>query len=158
MTMTEEFVKVGKKSVRGFSRWLSRQIEDAPDFDDVKDFAAQKSRQTVEIARDRVEELGSWLGDLAVEMNLVEPPKKSKSKQVAGGVAVAAVAAGGWYLFNPSTGKERRLRIRNYFSGLRDRITGRIDDINFIADEPDDVAVVGERKVAGLEGVKNLDH
>ncbi|HEY5891236.1 MAG TPA: hypothetical protein VIW94_11120 [Acidimicrobiia bacterium] len=156
--MTEEFVKVGKKSVHGFARWLSRRLEEAPDLEEVKDFAAQKSRQTVEMARDRVEELGSWLGDLAVEMNLVEPPKKSKSKQVAGGAAVAAVAAGSWYLFNPGTGKQHRIRIRNYFSSLRDRITGRIDDINFIADEPDDIAVVGERKVAGLEGVKNLDH
>ena len=153
MTLTEEFIKAGNKSLDRFSRWLSSRIEDAPDLEEVRDFAAQKSRQTVEMARDRVEELGNWLGDLSVEMNLVEPPKKSKSKQVAGGVAVAAVAAGGWYLFNPSTGKQRRLRIRNYLSTLRDRITGRIDDINFIADEPDEMAVVTERTVPDIKGI-----
>lgn len=153
MSKTEKFIKEGKKSVDRFSRWLSDRIAGAPDLEDVKDFASQKSRQTVESARDRVEEFGSWLGDLAVEMNVVEPPKKTKSKRVAGSVAVAAVAAGGWYLFNPSTGKERRVRIRNYFAGLRDRVLGRMKDAEVFVDDGGDLKVVSEDTVAGIPGV-----
>lgn len=153
MTKTERAIEGGKQQVDRFARWMSDRIDGAPNFDDVRDMASEKSRQTVEQARDRVEDFGRWLGDLAVEMNVIEPPKKKNSQKVAAGIAVTAVAAGGWYFFNPKTGKVRRLRLRNYVAGLRDRIVGRVGGAEVFVDENGDLNVVPDRPLDGLEGV-----
>jgi hypothetical protein len=155
MSNTEKLLNDGRRQLGRFSRWLSDRLEGAPELDEVRDFASQKSRQAVEATRDRVEEVGKWLGDLAVEMNVIEPPKKRKTEAAAAGVAVVAVAAVGWYLFSPKAGKARRRRIRNYFSGFGDRIASRIDDADVIVDGDGDLKVVSDAgKVSGLEGVK----
>lgn len=153
MSKTEKFVEESKSQLDRMSSWLNDRLEKAPDLEDVKEVVNDKSRQTVEAARDRIDELGKWLGDLAADMNVIEPPAKGKSKKAAGATAIGTLAVGGWYFFNPTNGEARRLRVRNYFAGVRDRIMGQLNDADILVDDSGDLIVVDERNVAGIEGV-----
>jgi hypothetical protein len=152
MTRTEKFVEESMNQLDRVSRWLNDRIDSAPSLEDVKDVVNDKSRQTIEATRDRVEELGKWLGDLAEELNVIEPPPESRSKKAAGAAAVGVAAVGGWYFFNPTNGEERRMRMRNYFAGVRDRIMGRLEDEEVFVESNGDLTVVDERKVASIDG------
>ncbi len=150
---TTSFVKNMKHQADRASGWFGDRLDQAPDMEDVREAVSDTSRKTVEAARDRIDDFGKWLADLAEDMGVVEPPKSSKANKAAGVAAIGAAAAGGWYFFNSTTGKQHRSRVRDYLVGLRDRIMGRLKDSEVFADQSGDLVTVDPQEITGIEGL-----
>jgi hypothetical protein len=152
---TEKIVSEAKSFADQAAQWLSDKLDDAPDMDEIKEVVGDRAKDTLESARDRMEDLAGWFGEMAENLAAAvgEPPKEPKGKKVAGAVAAGAAVAGGLYFFNPTYGKSRRARIKSYFVTLRDRILGRLDeDSNVYVDGAGDLRTIDPDKVSGLEG------
>lgn len=157
---TQKVVHEASKLSEQAADWIRDRLAEAPEASEIKEAVSDRTRQTLEAARDRMEDMAGWLGEMAENFAanaphvLEEPPASRKASKAAVAGAVAATAAGGWYFFNPETGKDRRTRLRNYLSGIRDRIMGRVKDADVFVDRDGDFVSVDDGKVAGISGVE----
>jgi hypothetical protein len=154
-TKTEKFVDEAKSIADQAVKWLSDRVEDAPDMDEIKDVVGDKTKETVETLKDRMEDMASWLGDVADNMksSVVPEPENSKGKKTATVVGVGAAVAGGLYFFNPTYGKRRRARLKEYFVQLKDRfLGGNSGDTDFHSDGSGNLHTVDSDKIAGISG------
>jgi hypothetical protein len=154
-TKTEKFLDEAKSIADQAVKWLGDRVDDAPDLDEIKDVVGDKTKETVESLRDRMEDMASWLGDVAENMksSVIEPPKEPKGKKTAAAVAAGAAVVGGLYYFNPTYGKSRRAKVKAYFAQLKDRVLGRSErDTDFHSDGSGNLHTVDSGKVAGISG------
>lgn len=154
---TDKFIDEAKSLADQAVKWLNDRVEEAPDMGDIKDAVGDKTKDTVESLRDRMEDMASWLGEVADNMTsaVIDPPPESRGKKAAAAVAAGAVVVGGLYYLNPTHGKTRRARVKAYFADLKDRLMGRIDsDTNVFADGSGDLRTVDSDNVAGIAGAE----